>query len=107
MWKFEFEQPPGARILSGRFFGVCHWNPSNRDMDLWWGEDQRRWAPFDELHNMDVCCTHAPVHSLYGTENLTRLKLYFDGHYLGGYATYDYFVTFYVKKEKFNFRFYN
>ena len=63
MWKFEFEQPAGARILSGRFFGVCHWNPSNRDIDLWWGESERRWAPFDELHNMDVCCTHAPVHS--------------------------------------------
>ena len=62
-WKFEFEQPPGARILSGRFFGVCHWNPSNRDMDLWWGEAERRWAPFDELHNMDICCTHAPVRS--------------------------------------------
>jgi hypothetical protein len=60
MWKFEFEQPAGARILSGRFFGVCHFDDK---ADLWWGEDERRWAPFDELHNMDVCCTHAPVRS--------------------------------------------
>lgn len=63
-WKFEFEQPPGARILSGRFFGVCHFGHAQDDfVDLWWCDDLRRWGPLDELNDMYSCCTHAPVRS--------------------------------------------
>lgn len=64
MWKFEFEQPPGARILSGRFFGVCHYGHAQEDfVDLWWFDEARRWAPIDELNHKYTASSHAPVRS--------------------------------------------
>ena len=45
MWKFEFDQPVGARILRSRFFGVTNYD------DYWYDLDQKRWHSPDERTN--------------------------------------------------------
>ena len=42
MWKFEFQQPVGKRILNSRFIGVTNFH------DLWWCYETKSWKTLDE-----------------------------------------------------------
>lgn len=48
MWKFEFDQPAGARILRSRFLGV-----SNYD-GFWFVPELNRWIGPDERSNLGM-----------------------------------------------------